>query len=53
MQRYRARLPVVAAALLVAATILFVIGTSIERSQTETGGAPGGQHCRAAGRRGG
>jgi hypothetical protein len=37
MQRYRARLPVVAAALLVAATILFVIGTSIERSQTETG----------------
>jgi hypothetical protein len=37
MQRYRARLPVVAAALLVAATILFVIGTSIERSQTNTG----------------
>jgi len=37
MQRYRNRLPVVAAALLVAATILFVVGTSIERSQASTG----------------
>jgi hypothetical protein len=37
MQRYRARLPVVDAALLVAATILFVVGTSIERSQASTG----------------
>lgn len=37
MQRYRARLPVVAAALLVAATILFVVGTTIERSQANTG----------------
>ena len=33
MQRYRARLPLVVAALLVAATILFVVGTTIERSQ--------------------
>jgi hypothetical protein len=37
MQRYRARLPVVAAVLLVAATILFVVGTTIERSQARTG----------------
>jgi len=37
MQRYRDRLPVVAAALLVAATILFVIGTTMERSQARTG----------------
>jgi hypothetical protein len=37
MQRYRDRLPVVAAALLVAATILFVVGTTIERSQAQTG----------------
>lgn len=37
MQRYRARLPVMAAALLVAATILFVVGTTIERSQANTG----------------
>ena len=37
MQRYRARLPVVAAVLLVAATILFVVGTSIERSRTDSG----------------
>lgn len=37
MQRYRARLPLVAAALLVAATILFVVGTTMERSQIETG----------------
>lgn len=37
MQRYRDRLPVVAAALLVAATILFVIGTAMERSQAQTG----------------
>jgi hypothetical protein len=37
MQRYRSRLPVVAAALLVAATILFVVGTTMERSQIETG----------------
>jgi hypothetical protein len=37
MQRYRARLPVVAAVLLVAATILFVVGTSMERSQARTG----------------
>jgi Flp pilus assembly protein TadB len=37
MQRYRDRLPVVAAALLVAATILFVVGTSIERSQARAG----------------
>jgi hypothetical protein len=36
MQRYRTRLPVVAAALLVAATILFVVGTTIERSQANT-----------------
>jgi hypothetical protein len=33
MQRYRHRLPVVAAALLVAATILLVVGTTMERSQ--------------------
>jgi len=37
MQRYRDRLPVVAAALLVAATILFVVGTTIERSQARAG----------------
>lgn len=37
MQRYRARLPVLAAALLVAATILFVVGTTIERSQASAG----------------
>jgi hypothetical protein len=37
MQRYRARLPVLAAALLVAATILFVVGTTIERSQARAG----------------
>jgi hypothetical protein len=37
MQRYRDRLPVVAAVLLVAATILFVVGTSMERSQARTG----------------
>ena len=37
MQRYRARLPVVAAALLVAATVLFVVGTTIERSQANSG----------------
>jgi len=37
MQRYRDRLPIVAAALLVAATILFVVGTTIERSQASTG----------------
>jgi hypothetical protein len=37
MQRYRDRLPVVAAALLVAATILFVVGISIERSQARAG----------------
>ena len=37
MQRYRDRLPVVAAALLVAATILFVVGTTIERSQAMAG----------------
>jgi len=36
MQRYRGRLPVVAAALLVAATVLFVVGTALERSQTRT-----------------
>jgi hypothetical protein len=36
MQRYRDRLPVVAAMLLVAATILFVVGTTIERSQAQT-----------------
>jgi hypothetical protein len=36
MQRYRARLPLVAAALLVAATILFVVGATIERSQANT-----------------
>jgi hypothetical protein len=36
MQRYRDRLPVVAAALLVAATILFVIGTTMERPQART-----------------
>jgi hypothetical protein len=36
MQRYRDRLPVLAAALLVAATILFVVGTTIERSQART-----------------
>ena len=33
MQRYRDRLPVVAAALLVAATVMFVVGTTLERSQ--------------------
>jgi hypothetical protein len=33
MQRHRTRPPLVAAALLVAATILFVVGTTIERSQ--------------------
>jgi|RhiMethySRZTD1v2_1073278.scaffolds.fasta_scaffold220865_2 hypothetical protein len=60
MQRYRDRLPVVAAVLLVAATILFVVGTSIERSQTETGehqegttverpAAEGGEQNRSAG----
>jgi hypothetical protein len=37
MQRYRDRLPVVAAALLVVATILFVVGTTIERSQARAG----------------
>ena len=37
MQRYRDRLPVVAAALLVAATVLFVVGTTLERSQARTG----------------
>ena len=37
MQRYRERLPVVAAVLLVAATILFVVGTTIERSQARAG----------------
>jgi hypothetical protein len=37
MQRYRRRLPVVAAALLVAAMILFVVGTAIERSQANAG----------------
>jgi hypothetical protein len=36
MQRYRARLPVVAAVLLVTATILFVVGTTIERSQAKS-----------------
>jgi hypothetical protein len=36
MQRYRGRLPVVAAALLVAATVLFVVGTTLERSQART-----------------
>jgi hypothetical protein len=37
MQRDGGRLPVVAAALLVAATILFVVGTTVERSQAESG----------------
>jgi hypothetical protein len=37
MQRYRHRLPVVATALLVAATALFVVGTTMERSQARTG----------------
>jgi hypothetical protein len=37
MQRHRDRLPVVAAALLVGATILFVVGTTIERSQASSG----------------
>jgi hypothetical protein len=37
MRRYRDRLPVVAAALLVAATILFVVATTIERSQARAG----------------
>jgi hypothetical protein len=37
MQRYRDRLPVVAAALLVAATVVFVVGTTLERSQARTG----------------
>lgn len=37
MQRHRDRLPVLAAALLVAATILFVVGTTIERSQASSG----------------
>jgi hypothetical protein len=37
MQRYRERLPVLAAALLVAATVLFVVGTIMERSQARAG----------------
>jgi hypothetical protein len=37
MQRYRDRLPVVAAALLLAATVLFVAGTTLERSLAKTG----------------
>jgi hypothetical protein len=37
MQRFRDRLPAVAAALLAAATILFVVGITIERSQARAG----------------